>query len=211
MGVLAVMPMTIIYLLVALRNGPIQDPFLERRGDSGFMPVTMALMMFPSLLKMQLTHSESFRASWIFFAAPADRMRIVRSSKNVLMTFFLVPYLVFLVAVYSYLVGNVFHVAVHIGVQGLLGHLALQMAMLIDPALPFSRPMQKGRNSVLMMVFLIFTAMASSGLDAFSHVIYSSVTTSVGVLAGIEGARLLVDRLTRARVERETRSLEFEG
>ena len=153
------------------------------------MPVTMALMMFPSLLKLQLTHSESFRASWIFFAAPADRMRIVRSSKNVLLAFFLVPYLVFLVALYSYLVGNVFHVAVHIGVQGLLGHLTLQVAMLIDPALPFSRPMQKGRNSILMMAFLIVTAMASSMLDAFSHAIYGSVTDDGGRAGGDSVAR----------------------
>ena len=91
MGVLAVLPMTAIYLFVALRSGPIQDPFVEHHGDSGFMPVTMALMMFPSLLKMQLTNSELFKASWIFFATPADRLSIVRSSKNVLMVYFLLP------------------------------------------------------------------------------------------------------------------------
>jgi hypothetical protein len=211
MGVLAVLPMTFVYLMIALRNGGIQDPFLEQRGNSGFMPVTMALMMFPSLLKLQLTHSDSFRASWVFFAAPADRMSIVRSSKNVLMAFFLIPYLVFLIAVYSYFVGNVLHVAVHIGLQGLLGHLVLQMAILIDPALPFSRPATKGRNSAIMMVFLIVMAMASTALDAFSATLYGSVAATASVLATIVGASVLVDRVTRARVERQTKSLEFEG
>jgi hypothetical protein len=215
MGVLAVLPMTIVYLVMALRSGPIQDPFLDRRGESGpmggFMPVTMALMMFPSLLKVQLTHSDSFRASWIFFASPANRMAIVRSSKNVLMAFFLIPYLAFLVAVYSYFVGHIVHVAVHIGLQGLLGHLVLQVAVLIDPALPFSRPMQKGRNSVLMIGFLIIIAMASTALDAFSSSVYASVGATAGVVAGIVGASVIVERLTRARVERQTRSLEFEG
>lgn len=211
MGVLAVLPMTIIYLFVALRSGPIHDPFLERRGESGFMPVTMALMMFPSLLKMQLTYSESFRASWVFFAAPADRMTIVRASKNVLMAYFLGPYLLFLVAIYSYLVGHVWHVALHIGLQGMLGHLALQMAVLIDPALPFSRPPQKGRNSLVMMAFLIVTAMASTALDAFSASLYSSALATSMAFAAMASASLVVDRLTRARVERLTKSLEFEG
>ena len=48
-------------------------------------------------------------------------------------------------------------------------------------------------------------------MDAFSHTVYSSAATTAGVLGGIAGASVLVDRLTRARVERETRSLEFEG
>jgi hypothetical protein len=138
-------------------------------------------------------------------------MSIVRSSKNVLMAFFLLPYLVFLIAIYSYFVGNVLHVAVHIGLQGLLGHLVLQVAVLIDPALPFSRPSTKGRNSVIMMMFLIFMAMASTALDAFSSTLYASFAATTGLVAMIVGASVLVDRVTRARVERQTRSLEFEG
>jgi hypothetical protein len=211
MGVIAVVPMTLIYLVIALRSGRIQDPFLARSGDSGFMPVTMALMMFPSLLKLQATHSDAFRASWIFFASPADRMAIVRSSKNVLFAFFLLPYLAFLVAVYSYFVGNVLHVGVHIALQGLLGHLALQTAVLVDPALPFSRPMQKGRHSMVMIAFVLVMAMVSSVLDALSPSLYGSATATAAAFAAIAGTSLLVDRLTRARVERQTRSLEFEG
>ena len=211
MGVLAVLPMTAIYLLIALRRGTIQDPFIGHGGESGFMPVTMALMMFPSLLKLQITNSESFKASWIFFAAPVDRMAVVRSSKNVLMAFFLIPYLLFLIAVYSYFVGNVLHVAIHIALLGLLGHLTLQMAVLIDPALPFSRPLQKGRNSIVMMVFLTVTAAISTALDAFSAAVYGSMMTTVAAFGSIAGVSAVVDWLTHARVQRETRSLEFEG
>jgi hypothetical protein len=211
LGVLAVLPITLFYLAMALRSGPIRDPFFEGSGETGFMPVTMALLMFPSLLKLQLTHSESFRASWVFFASPASRMRIVRSSKNVVMVFFLVPYLLFLVALYSYLVGSVLHVALHIGILGLLGHLTLQVAMLIDPALPFSQPPQRGRNSIVMMAFLLATGIASTVLDAFSFALYSRVSWTLGVVAGIVGGSVLADRLTRARIERETHSLEFEG
>jgi hypothetical protein len=211
LGVLAVLPITFIYLGMALQDGPIHDPFVDSRGQTGFMPVTIAVIMFPSLLKLQLTHSEAFRASWVFFAGPADRMRIVRSSKDVLLVFFLVPYLLFVIALYSYFIGNVVHVAVHIGLLGLLAHLVLQVALLLDPALPFSRPPQKGRSSVVMMVFLLMTAAASTLLDIYSSVLYSRWSWTAGMFLLMAGASVIVDRLTRARVERQARLLEFEG
>ena len=211
MGVLAILPMTLVYLLLGLRDGPIRDPFTAHRGSSGSLPVTMAVMMFPSLLKMHLTRSDSFRASWIFFASPSRRMNIVRASQNVLAASFLLPYLLFLVALYTYFVGNVLHVAIHIALQGLLGYLVLQVTMLADPALPFSKPTQKGRNSAAMLGFMVAAVVASTFLDAFSARLYGSALATAGAFGSIVLASLVVDRLTRARVELETESLEFEG
>jgi ABC-2 type transport system permease protein len=210
MGVLGVLPMTVIYLLIGLRDGTVHDPFLPapRGGPS---PVTMVLIMMPSLLKLHLTRSEGFRASWVFFASPADRVKIVRASKDVLVAFFLVPYLVVLALVYTYMVGNLWHVVVHLALQGLLGYLVLQVAMLIDPALPFSRPARKGGNSIVMLVFLAAMGALSALLNAYSSTLYASVRSTLTAFAAIVLAGVVVDRLTRARVERQTASLEFEG
>ena len=46
--------------------------------------VTLAMLMFPTMLKMNLSRSDAFRASWIFFSCPIDRTRMVRAAKNVL-------------------------------------------------------------------------------------------------------------------------------
>lgn len=212
MGVLAILPMTFIYLISGLNRGAIHDPFVEAaRGTNNVAGVTMAIMMFPSLLKMHLTRSESFRASWIFFVSPADRMKIVRSSMRVLIAFFLLPYLMFVTLVYTYFVGNLLHVAVHIGLQGLLSLLVLQTAMLIDPALPFSRPTQKGRDSFVLLLFLMFITSISVFLSIFSAELYSSLPATIGVFGAIVAASLIVDLLTRARVGLQTASLEFEG
>jgi ABC-2 type transport system permease protein len=210
MGVLGILPMTVIYLLIGLRDGTVHDPFLPapRGGPS---PVTMVLIMMPSLLKLHLTRSEGFRASWVFFASPADRVKIVRASKDVLVAFFLVPYLVVLALVYTYMVGNLWHVAVHLALQGLLGYLVLQVAMLIDPALPFSRPARKGGNSIVMLVFLAAMGALSALLNAYSSTLYASLRSTLTAFAAIVLAGIVVDRLTRARVERQTASLEFEG
>lgn len=210
MGVLGILPMTVIYLFIGLRDGSVHDPFLPA-ARGGPSPVTMVLIMFPALLKLHLTRSEGFRASWIFFASPVDRVKVLRASKDVLVALFLVPYLLLLVAVYTYMVGNLWHVIVHLALQGLLGHLVLQVAMLIDPALPFSRPARKGGNSVVMIVFLTVMAALSAVLNAFSAPLYGSAGATAGVFAGIVVAGLVVDRLMRARVERQAARLEFEG
>ncbi len=210
MGVLGILPMTVIYLLIGLRDGSVHDPFLPapRGGPS---PVTMVLIMMPSLLKLHLTRSEGFRASWVFFASPADRVKIVRASKDVLVAFFLVPYLLVLTLVYTYMVGNLWHVVVHLALQGLLGYLVLQVAMLMDPALPFSRPARKGGNSIVMLVFLAAMGALSAVLNAFSATLYANLRLTLATFAAILLAGVIVDRLTRARVERQTASLEFEG
>jgi hypothetical protein len=47
--------------------------------------------MFPSMLKLSLTRSDAFRASWIYFACPADRARVIRATRDVLLLYFLLP------------------------------------------------------------------------------------------------------------------------
>ena len=149
MTVLGILPLTLVYVFMGVRDGTMVDPFVAAHGGhaSPFSLVTVAVLMFPSLLQMGFSRSESFQAAWVFFASPTDRNRIIQSAKNVLAAFFLLPYLAFVAALYLYFVHNVWHVALHVGFLGLLSYLALQVMVLLDPELPFSRPWQKGRNS----------------------------------------------------------------
>jgi hypothetical protein len=142
----------------AVRSGAVADPFSATRTRQGW---PMAVLASPAMLRMLLTRSDAFRASWIFFTCPSDRMRIARSSKDVLVAFFLVPYLLVVAAIYSYVVGNVVHVLVHVTFLGMLAHLILQVALLLDPALPFSRPMQKGQSTSLFFGFTFVTVLVS--------------------------------------------------
>jgi hypothetical protein len=83
--------------------------------------------------------------------------------------------------------------------------------MLADPALPFSRPPQKGWSSAATLTFVVAAAMASTVLDTFSAELYGSALATAGAFGALVLASVVVDRLTRARVELETESLEFEG
>jgi len=210
MGVLGLLPFTLLYMWIGIRDGAIVDPFTPGRGMQAW-PVTMAVLTAPAMLRMQLTHSDSFQASWIFFTSPGDRMKIARSSKDVLVVFFLVPYLLLVFGIYTYVVGHVGHVLVHVTFLGLCAHLVLQLALLIDPTLPFSKPMLKGRGTSLFFAFTVATVGVSGFIQFYSARLYSSTASTLTAVAGILVAGVIIDRLTRARVDRQTRLLEFEG
>ena len=210
MGVLGLLPLTLLYILMGVRSGAVTDPFSATRTMQGW-PMTMAVLASPAMLRMLLTRSDAFRASWIFFTCPSDRMRIARSSKDVLVAFFLVPYLLLVAAIYSYVVGNVVHVLVHVTFLGLLAHLVLQVALLLDPALPFSRPMQKGQSTSLFFGFTFVTVLVSLFIQFYASTMYSSVTATIAAAVGIALFGVIIDWLTRARVHRQAQLLEFEG
>jgi hypothetical protein len=213
MGVLGILPMTLIYIFIGLRDGNLQDPFVQSHRGTAFSLVTVAVLMFPALLKQALTHSEQFRASWIFFACPSDRLSLIRSAKNVVLAYFLAPYLLFVFAVYVVVIGigSIGHIALHMALLGLISHLVLQAYILLDPDLPFSRPAQTGRRSGTVIGFMLVMGLASGLLQAFSWWIYQRLTATVIVFGVIIGANALMNLLTRARVEIQARSLEFEG
>lgn len=213
MGVLSILPMTLIYVFIGLRDGNLQDPFAQSHRGTAFSLVTVAVLMFPAILKQALTHSEQFRASWIFFACPSDRLRIIRSAKNVVVAYFLAPYLLFVSAVYVFFIGigSIGHIAVHMSLLGLISHLVLQAYVLLDPELPFSRPTQVGRRSGTVIGFMLVMGLVSGLLQAFAWLIYQSLTATLAVFGVVIGANVVMNLLTRARVELQARSLEFQG
>jgi len=129
----------------------------------------------------------------------------------VLVVFFLVPYLLLVAAVYSYVVGNIAHVLIHVAFLGLLAHLVLQIGLLLDPVLPFSKPMQKGRSTSLFFGFTLVTILVSLFIQFYASTMYSSLTLTIGAVVGIVLVGVAIDWLTRARVQRQAQLLEFEG
>ena len=173
--------------------------------------VTLAMMMFPAMLKMSLGRSDAFRASWIFFALPSDRTRLIRAAKNVLVATFLVPYVLCVAVVVSFFSENIPHLLVHLTVIGLLSHLVLQIVTLIDPELPFSKPMAKSRSSTRVFVLVGCISFGAIFFPLLAPVIYGSALTIALTFTMIIGVSVIVERLTRVRIEAQADRLEFEG
>ena len=212
MSVLAILPLTIIYLIMGIsRTGMITDPFRGGDPGRGLGMVTLAMMMFPAMLKMNLGRSDAFRASWIFFASPSDRARLIRAAKDVLVTTFLLPYIVCVAIVVSFFTENVPHLLVHLALIGVVSHLVLQIITLIDPELPFSRPMAKSRTSTRVFVLVGCISFGAIFFPLVAPLVYRSSLAIVLTFGSLIGLSVLVDRLTKLRIENQTAKLEFEG
>jgi hypothetical protein len=211
LGVLGILPLTLLYVYLGVHDGGMSDPFVRPAGGGGYSLVTMAVMMFPSMLYTSFTRSESYRASWVFFVTPASRVRVIRSSKNVLTVQFLIPYLLLITALYLYFVGHVSHVLVHITLLGLLSHLILQVQVLLSPELPFSKPPQKSGRASMLMGFMMLTIVIAIAFQILAPSLYSSVVATAIAFGVVVGASVVVDRLMGVRVEAQARSLELEG
>ena len=208
MGILGILPITVLYLIMGLRTAEAAD---SATGGPDLGLVTMAVLLFPTMLKANLGHSDAFRASWIFFASPIDRTRLIRSSRNVLVAFFLIPYLFFVGLVLAFFVDSLVWTFIYLVITGLVSNLALLVATLMDPELPFSKPLQKGKGT--SRLFLIFIVIGTLGafLPFLTRRLYGHPVAVLIAMAVIVAISLIVDRMTRLRVERQAAHLEFQG
>lgn len=213
LAVLGVLPMTALYLMMSLRRGGVRDPFLSgefstRGGDSPLLMI--AVILFPVMLKASLAHSDAYRASWIFYASPADHVRIVLGLKRYVLMAFVVPYLMLITAALTYLFGHVGHALAHVAMLGLISHLFLQLAVLTDPELPFSRPMKKGeRSSSMFFLMMVLSGAGVGGMILIRLFVYPSVAVTIAMMAAIVVASLVVDRLIGVRVRRLSARWEY--
>jgi hypothetical protein len=136
---------------------------------------------------------------------------MVQAAKNVLVVAFLLPYILIVGVVLSFYTTNVWHLAVHLTVVGLISHLSLQMITFFDPELPFSKPAQKGRSSARIMMVMMTVGIGSVVLPAAATVMYRNSIVTTVLVATLVGLSVLVERLTRLRVEAHASMLEFEG
>jgi len=207
LGVLTILPLTALYIFSGVSR---HSDFGDRPG-SQFMLVGFAIMMFPAMLKMQLTRSDSYRASWVFFAAPVSRARLIRAAKDVVVTTFLLPYLVIVAAVMGYATDNPIRSIVHVTVLGLISHLVLQITILMEPELPFAKPFDKGGAPSRMTALFIFIMVVNFALTFASPWLYSNRLYMAALIGAVIILSVFVEALTRARIEEQARNLEFVG
>lgn len=158
LGVLGIVPLTIIYLVGGPRSQGVMDPFVAG-GASEPQLFYFAVLVFPSMLKQALSRSDAYRASWIFYASPVEPSRLVLALNEFIVVYFLLPYLLVMGGVLEYFIRDWRHVAILLGTLGLLSHINLLIEVCMAPHLPFTQPATRGshaRNVVVMIVLVTF-------------------------------------------------------
>jgi hypothetical protein len=208
MGVLGILPLTIFYLLLGVKDGALQDPFVP--GTIGGGPgVFMAVVFIPMTLHAALSTSESWRAAWIFFATPASAARVIVAAKNFVALYFLGAYVLVLTAIWTWFFGNIWHALVHALFAGLAAHLLLQLTVMVKPALPFAAEPRKAEHSNRVMWIIALGSLATGILPMLLPLVYRSTVLTWAALALTIGATAVLEYALRLRVNEAIGELEF--
>jgi hypothetical protein len=220
LSVLAVIPMLLMFLLVSIPGASgrssadgwgVPDPFTDP--EVGLRPnmLYFALVLAPVMVMMEVARSDQYRAAWIFSATPHDVGRLVVSIKNVVMVYFVIPLLLVLAGFFTYAFGHLGHTLIHTAILGLICHLYLQLAVLVAPNLPFSRPPQKIDRMSIFLINILAVLPAMFLLQPALAWAYAGPARLVTTVATIAGVSALLDRLCAWRVRRRWARAEFAG
>ena len=211
MGVLAILPLTFVYVLMAIEDGSLPDPFVHvGYGSDGLGLIHFVVVAMPLILMEHLFRSESYKAAWIFFSTPVDRARLVGHVGSSVTIFFLLPYLAMLAGVFAWTFGNPWHALVHVTVLGLLSHLGLRTVLLVAPRLPFSQPVRKGARIGTFMGMVLLAILALALLPLLLRV-YARPSWTVAAIAVLAVAAALAPWVVRRAVRDRVEKLEFAG
>jgi hypothetical protein len=216
MTVLAIVPLTILYLYQGLQGGGhFYNPFqkgIDTRALGSSSLLYIAIILFPGILKDEIGRSDNFRAAWVFFSSPADRTKLVLAVKRVLTAYFLLPYLFALGFVFYYFFQNLLHVVMHEMVLILASQIQLQLMFMIGARLPFSHPRGIGEKTGFMaFILLLGPILLFLVILAFATFLYSNGWYYLLGTLILLGLVVILEKILRSRVERKVGRLEFAG
>jgi ABC-2 type transport system permease protein len=214
LGVLSIIPLTVFYLFLGLREGTLADPFLASATPGGHSSsgslLYFAILFVPMMLIMSVSRSDAFRAAWVFYVTPASRGKLVLAAKNLVVSWLLVPYLVCLAIVLAWFIGNPVHAALHILVEALLANVFLITMVALQPEVPFSKPIQKGQTTAgFFVLVLIGSIIQSISVHVLSLIVYPYPIVVALVIAGLALAGLSAERSLRRRLDYKGGEMEF--
>lgn len=207
LGVLGILPLTVIYLIMG---------FADTGGSHvlGREPVLVyyAILFFPAMLRQFLVHSESWRASWVFHAAPMAFEEVVVGLKNTVVFRFLLPYLLLVLVLLQWQAPRPWlELAVHGLMLGLLSHLVLVGDLLINPALPFSQPVRQGARSFALLVLMLPVVGVITTLPLWQPYVYATTARTFSALGLLVVVNVLLHEALLARVARAGRQWHYAG
>lgn len=212
LGVLGILPATLLYFFLAVRDGPLPDPFVELGFSAmGLWLLHFAAIAFPLTILETLFRSESFPASWIFFSTPADRAGLVANTGLCVTLFMIVPFIFIFLGIFAWSFGNLWHAVAHALVLGLIAHLAIQVMLLVAPRLPFSLPNKKGGRMGTIVGMIVVGMVIALFLPLALWLAYSSTAFTIAYIAVLVLAGVLMPLAVRKGVRGRVEKLEFAG
>jgi hypothetical protein len=208
LGVLTIVPLTIVYMFVGEGPHMMSDPFVSPPGHEPQF-VYFAILFFPSMLRQALSKSDAYRAAWILHATPADSARLVLGVKDFVLLMFVAPYLLFLGALIGWGFDRLDHLVILLVTLGLLTHLLAVFELWMNPQLPFSQPATKGSRTRDMLILIAIVSLLAPLMPRLLHLAFATTPRVVGTLGGLVLLNALLVWVATRRVRRLANAAEF--
>jgi ABC-2 type transport system permease protein len=206
------LPITAMYFIIAVSEGSVRDPFgtnIKELIHANFL--YLIAMLSPLLIMQQISQSESYKASWIFFAMPIDRARLVLGARNIVQIVIFIPYLVALtIALCFYM--PVTSAVLHMCMLGGIAQLIFQLQMLFAPKIPFSEQRKQQKNTATRIVMIFGLMIVPLGLlFLIIYYCYPYPLRYWAALAMVATLALVFDQFVRKRLRKKLELVEYSG
>jgi hypothetical protein len=190
---------------VALYGSRPADPFAAGgQGDNEFA-LCLALLVLGNFVHQMVTMSAGCEASWPLFTTPADRVRLVTAGRDVMAVFVLLPAMFVTGGLLTWFFSDLGHAVLLTLFLGGTSYIILQIATLLDPAIPLSVPQTTTARGGPLVSWLTAGNIVGLVFGTFLFLTLERVAyqTPLRIAIGMFAIVVVVDvlnRLTRARV-----------
>ena len=148
--VLVIVPLLLFALFSSgmAHSGGLPDPFLVGGAQNkGINNLYVMLMILPMMITLFVQHSSAYKAAWIYFTTPVNRGRLLTGARTIAFLVELAPMFLGLSGILFWFYPNPLHALLHALLTVSIVRLPVSIAVLINPAPPFSQPLAGSANS----------------------------------------------------------------
>jgi hypothetical protein len=211
-ALLSWLPFMGFYFVLAVIQGSMHDPFGQiNPGIFRSNSLYLLAILSPLLIMQQISQSESYKASWIFYSTPIDRSRLLLGVRNIVLLLVFAPYMILLGIAFSYYMPALSAVK-HTFMISAFALLIFQVSLVFAPKMPFSQQRTQQRNSasrIFTMMLLITAPMMLMALVMYFG--YRSEVRYWASLALVVTLALITDRFVANRLRKKLEEQEFAG
>jgi ABC-2 type transport system permease protein len=213
--IFSILPVFILAIIIGFREGfAIRDPFAHGSGSGNMIGVLFALGMglIPYAMHFNIQYSASWRAAWIFYSAPVDRLKIVLAVKHLIIILFFIPIGILLTIVLAILFHNVLHALLQVIFMFSVAILGLTVVNSIMIRLPFSVEKAEGsRMPEIWAASILGIGVVAAPIIIVSIVGYHGYIGWAIIVAAFVIINLLLTRFQNMRIRDQIESWEFAG
>jgi len=155
LGILAFIPLLLLYMIYGFitAGGNVRDPLapLPETQVMTNILLGMAVIILPNMILSIMQTSKSWKAAWVFFATPLDRVNLIRAVDRIIMTVIVLPIGLLMCGMFIYMYGNLIHGVLHAAFMVLMTATGLTFLNIFSIRLPFAAESRPG-NQVGSMI-----------------------------------------------------------